>query len=95
MADEKDDGGPAFPATEEVEGSEGFHPVLHAGMSLRDWFAGNLIQALMTTLMHIPSMSHGPSASAQLGYATISAGPAEIARCAYEVADAMLAERKK
>ena len=63
-----DDGGPAFPC----EGGMDSGLYSDPGMSLRDWFAGQVL-------------AHG------------SIGPhvGVIAKKAYEVADAMLAERSK
>ena len=37
----KDDGGPAFPQTIRVPDE------FHAGMSLRDWFAGQALQGML------------------------------------------------
>ena len=44
------DGGPAFPVI--VEGGElsGLHPEFDSGMSLRDWFAGQALSALINSL---------------------------------------------
>jgi hypothetical protein len=79
MANEIDDGGPAFPVI--VEGGEmsGLHPSFDSGMSLRDAFAIGAASG------HLASMNPG---SIDQGMAT------HIARSAYMVADAMLAARK-
>lgn len=53
MADMKDDGGPAFPHYREVyshhddAGKEVRIPVVHPGMSLRQWYAGLAMQGLL------------------------------------------------
>lgn len=72
------DGGPAFP----VHG--GHHPdddprnqILGGGMSLRDWFAGQIAGGM----------------AAFSGTAGVSYGPNDIAGRAYQVADAMLVAR--
>lgn len=43
---EKKDGGPAFPHTPNVT-PDGYTIHSHAGMSLRDWFAGQAIASLL------------------------------------------------
>lgn len=50
------------------------------GMSLRDWFAGLAMQAAVTAEPH---------------YSSDSPEDADIARDAYDIADAMLEARKK
>lgn len=79
MSDEIDDGGPAFPSG---DGEFGGGPNHAYGMSLRDWFAGQMIAGLSC---HAFGMS-----DAEL--------PREASRCAafsYAVADAMIEERAK
>lgn len=75
MSEEKD-GGPAFPSAADT--AEG-HQMKDYGMSLRDWFAGQ-VMAEITRL----------SIDAEGGWdaGTVAAG-------CYHLADAMLAERKK
>ena len=63
MSRKPDNGGPAFP------GPVGYHP----GMSLRDYFAGQALAAIMT---HRDAFE--------------DAGESEVARMAYNQADAML-----
>lgn len=70
---EIDDGGPAFLGT--LYGQSG--STSYAGMSLRDYFAGQIIAGRMIN-------GHASSADAKVH-----------ARVAYEIADAMIAERKK
>lgn len=72
---ERKDGGPAFPFNEKHD--DGSHYYSNAGMSLRDWFAG---QALAGMLAYTGSYGLGN-------------GPGETAVRAYEIADAMLAAR--
>ena len=71
MTTKHDAGGPAFPAT---DANHEF-----AGMSLRDWFAGQAIPAIFADCI--------AARESNVGYAN-------IAKRAYMVADAMLAERK-
>lgn len=69
-------GGPAFPTTKPRDGWG--DP--NGGMSLRDWFAGQALQAIL----HNPQEYKGPDY-----YLT------GIAANAYSVADAMLKERER
>ena len=82
MSDEINDGGPAFPVSRETALS----PItdmggndVSSGMSLRDYYAGQALAGMCAY--------HG-----RYGYTN---GPGEIALRAYEIADAMLAERTK
>lgn len=89
MTTEKN-GGPAFPFSPPLM-SDGSHPASHPypelGMSLRDWFAG---QALVAIISACTKDQGAIDAFVQLG------SPAPyFARRAFEVADAMLAEREK
>lgn len=68
-------GGPAFPAEWSLPSGSMSCP----GMTLRDWFAGQIAGGM----------------AAFSGTAGVSYGPREIAGRSYEVADAMLAEREK
>lgn len=81
------DGGPAFPIVN-AEGFPAHDSVLDehvcSGLSLRDWFAGRALNGLLS--------ANPPAASAELS------GEQEIelmAKTAYALADAMLAEREK
>jgi len=72
------DGGPAFPQTNDSwHGSDGYDPVPE-GLSLRDWFAGQALAGWMSD----PSVE-----AASLGARKIAAD-----RC-YAVADAMIEMR--
>lgn len=75
MTEKKNDGGAAFPAWAD-------HYGIQAGMSLRDWFAG---QALSASYQHMLTI-YSRIGSAAMGAAV---------RDAYEIADAMLLEREK
>ena len=70
----KPDGGPAFPEYDTFNGR------LSAGMSLRDWFAGQALSAWVIATVD-------PEAS--------DWDCTWLARLAYRTADAMLAERDK
>jgi len=74
-----DDGGPAFPTHETAD----FYPP--TGMSLRDWFAGQVVSGMAAQF------------DAKTLYATALEGrhPASvITQWAYTIADAMIAARK-
>lgn len=73
-----DDGGPAFPVPIASHASGDTVPAFDWGMSLRDFFAGQVAAGM----------------AAFSGTAGVSYGPHDIAGRAYEVADAMLAARK-
>lgn len=82
---EKRDGGPAFPrpasiGNNYVTGERGVVVDPQKGMALRDWFAG---QAL------VGALSRDKVEGGAFGLAELWAGRA------YELADAMLAEREK
>jgi hypothetical protein len=81
MTTERKDGGPAFPH-ESYDADAGMDTV-KTGMSLRDWFAGQALDAVIGICGIRPE--HGPSR-------IISE---EIAGHAYSIADAMLSERQK
>ena len=82
----KNDGGPAFPLENPrmMENDELFRQF--PGMSLRDWFEG---QALPAIIIATSAGQHLPALSPEQ---TLISG---LARDAYELADAMLAERGK
>ena len=78
------DGGPAFPHLGLYPGADGnLHPTptQHAGMTLRDWFAG---QAVLTVM----AWAHGAGESDFEKVVNVAT------RGAYAIADAMLEARK-
>lgn len=88
------DGGPAFPGKTPISGidqmtgkwitSDGYS----SGMSLRDYFAGEALPALIAGGDALNGIRKAAAASGQDGYAV-------SAQVAYAYADAMLAERSK
>lgn len=80
MSGEKNDGGPAFPSPSCGEWSPEY------GMSLRDWFAGHTLPAIIGATSQ---GQHNPWA----GKAEDMPIAKAMAFDAYELADAMLAER--
>lgn len=85
----KPDGGTAFPAfaptlvySSEADRAGHFQPVPTGGMTLRDYFAGQALSAV------IAYEDRGLAQEDALPYPS-------IAREAYAIADAMLAEREK
>jgi hypothetical protein len=75
----KNDGGPAFPETK-YGGNSDRHPVDEVpGMTLRDWFAGQALAGMLRDTTNDITLSRTQS----------------FAITAYEVADAMIAERSK
>lgn len=80
------DGGPAFPRSASSDEGAELHNIAfaQAGMSLRDWFAG---QALQGMLARLTSFNPAP------GYP--EHWHAAISQEAYEIADAMIAKRNK
>ena len=80
----KPDGGPAFPHHETTSRGEPYHD--HLGMSLRDWFAGQVLAGDMACQ------------NEQTGYLNAKATDDELrnlAKLYYRIADAMIAERNK
>lgn len=73
-----EDGGPAFPHM----AADG-HPDYRLGLTVRDWFAGQAIGAIIRQCASDLQFRDGSETSEQY-----------FARKAYEVADAMLAARK-
>jgi hypothetical protein len=87
---QRNDGGPAFPDAVAVSPSGDAYYGTSAGMSLRDWFAG---QALINVQGTNPNLPDSPAS------ARFWPESHELARrqatWAYMVADAMIAERDK
>lgn len=78
---EHDNGGPAFPSSNNVRVGE-YASNGHAGMTLRDYFAAKAMQAVA-----IPSIY-------RLVTNDTAEGDALVAKRAYEIADAMLKARE-
>ena len=82
-----DDGGPAFPVENQAlkmsDGSYALRSVGCAGMTLRDYFSGRVVASCL-----LNSQRHADKAGVKFSYEI-------IAREAYRIADAMLAERSK
>jgi hypothetical protein len=76
---QRDNGGPAFPVLE-LDQRSGNVFAQHMGMSLRDWFAGQVVAGLMSY--------PGDEVSGNWHNNSSSQG---VANRAYELADAMLA----
>ncbi len=90
----RDDGGQAFPS-EFYETEHGDRVQAFAGspgMTLRDWFAGQVVAAYATTVVSAHPETLAKSAASE-GYKGTYDG--YIALRAYKVADAMIAERSK
>lgn len=92
----KNDGGSAFPGITHIEAPQTINHMTpkwsrvksDGGMSLRDWFAGRALSGLLSDGETIGIM----------GKAASEAGKSRVpymASAAYEIADAMLAERSK
>jgi hypothetical protein len=75
----KYDGGPAFPTEQHETQNGGWNQTYEQGMTMRDYFAAKAMQGLLSQ-----SMGTAPSSSVKFG-----------AEYAYQMADAMLAERAK
>lgn len=88
---EQQHGGPAFPGVsfQQLGEDEGHNPpikVINPGMTLRDWFAGMVLQGIMSSQA---SVKAAHDLSEQRGIESDKM----IARLAYQEADAMLKER--
>lgn len=92
MSDSKkiDDGGHAYPVCFEGGQNNGDSPYFHTGMSLRDWFAGQVLPNVLNQVMALDSAEYG-SIAVRLGAAN---SRSLIGLMAYEYADAMIAARK-
>jgi hypothetical protein len=74
------DGGPAFP----LAGSNDYSYEPNDGMTLRDWFAGQALQSMVSVATEMSLKGIGPAPS-----------PETIAYWAYCQSDAMLAVREE
>lgn len=99
MSDKRDDGGPAFPvliqwdhATNKKGGAQvGATTGWHEGLSLRDYLAAKA----MPQLMHSIDQSSAAEVRDDIAKARVTGAYALVALRAYELADAMLAERAR
>jgi len=76
------DGGPAFPGETVMKTDEGFE--VQRGMTLRDYFAGQAMAALIPVCLHDTDDDANPA---------IRRYPEYISKLAYANADAMIAAR--
>lgn len=83
----QNNGGPAFPTVEQFNNNGSIAVYADSGMSIRDYFAAKAMAAIQATPEHVLESdgSDGPSPLTD----------ADIARLAYQMADAMLKERDK
>ena len=90
---EMKDGGPAFPhmAKAHYQGMGGLiaEQITEGGMSLRDYFAAKALSGLIPTMFHYNFEEEEGIANAAKARFPFAA------QAAYELADAMLAEREK
>lgn len=86
-----DNGGPAFPFVTDAHLDNGYGgreripsrpQVIHGGMTLRDYFAGQALAGLLADPNEVPESDEDPLAFQRV-----------IAGVSYDFADAMLAER--
>ena len=84
-------GGPAFPTAQTIYPDDSFEPPEH-GMSLRDYFASLAMQAFITSSLQDQDNT---KAFTQIQKQTDLNAPGMAARMSYNMADAMLEERKK
>lgn len=95
----RNDGGAAFPAYLK-EGADFGHDFCQPGMSLRDYFAGQVVSGFMSQSHSGPKdwtdMGHGWGEDCANGLNKYESHiAATLAGFAYQVADAMLAAREK
>ena len=88
----ENDGGPAFP--QDLQGRRGDDPDMQ-GMSLRDWFAGQAMPALMTNANAVFVSAAKSDSPEALKLAKAAYSETAIAAGAYALADAMLEARNK
>lgn len=81
----KNDGGPAFPLA--VSYNDSCDVYFNMGMTLRDWFAAKAMQGIYACPVQLYRADGTPMPDPLTS--------ADIAKMAYEEADALLAEREK
>jgi hypothetical protein len=89
------DGGPAFPARKERYIAQELVVNYLPGMSLRDWFAGQAMPALMTNACAVFVSAAKSDSPEALKLAKAAYSESAIAAGAYALADAMLEAREK
>ncbi len=99
-----DDGGPAFPFHRSISVPEDHFAHASCGMSLRDWFAGQVLKALVITSYELTCEQSRSVIGEEAADVEIADDPRKpeimvadtiMAMHAYKFADAMLAERKR
>ena len=86
-----DDGGPAFPFECVQFGANGEPAIYSKGMSLRDYFAAHAMQASCFQQFAVAIVKAIKPDDQRV---TLAIAPETTARCAYKIADAMIAARK-
>lgn len=81
---QRDDGGPAYPHDGRNNGPGNIKVKPHDGMTLRDWFAGHALPAIIRAFVE-------GDMRPQIGETNTQA----VARETWAAADAMIAERSK
>lgn len=85
MSERIEDGGPAYPSTEEHPSYD--FPMHHPGMTLRDYFAAKALAGLLAN-------PGGPfQANDRNGWDIVNCTLDDIAKFSYQASDAMLAAR--
>ena len=88
MSDERKDGGPAFPHPgSRTFGGDDYNVYPELGMTLRDWFAGQAMQATLSSETAVAEIMASDMRADRVGLAKSVAG------VAYLFADAMIAAR--
>ena len=92
MTDKIDDGGPAFPHLNRLEGKldRSYIAISASGMSLRDWFAGQALAGIMAN----PERWKDIARRYELKELSYDAASEKNAVKAFSLADAMIAARK-
>ena len=86
------DGGPAFPDSVSADDGGGVNYSSCPGMSLRDFFAAAALQGQIAAFGNKKARALSVEQAKQNG---ITNPKFQVAKAAYEYADAMLAERRK
>jgi len=87
MTTQKQDGGPAFPSSNDITVGNA-HTNVHSGMTLRDWFAGQALAGMWSNNDHLCIVKENAS---KAGHSFDE----RLSQNAYAIADAMIAERKR